>query len=182
MPKGFCKLALKKKLSIQTLRILDRISNFLTIIDHACQGTAKTREVNLLLRYEPHIVTRDAYMCLKSRNLEEGNSVERCLCFTLVAFSWTSLIAYGWVGRRPNLSPVYRQLVDNFISALEEFEADRHETECLIWMSMVAIGHCRGNVLLSVRVNRLMDVLMKNYSYVRDWEKLQTTLRNFFWY
>jgi hypothetical protein len=91
-------------------------------------------------------------------------------------------IAYGWVGRRPNLSPVYRQLVDNFISALEEFEADRHETECLIWMSMVAIGHCRGNVLLSVRVNRLMDVLMKNYSYVRDWEKLQTTLRNFFWY
>jgi hypothetical protein len=94
MPKGFRELALKGKLSIQTLRILEHISKFLMIVDHAFQGTTTTGEMNFLIHHEPHLVIRDVYACIKSQDLDERNSIERCLCFTLMTSNWNSLLTY----------------------------------------------------------------------------------------
>ena len=177
MPPGFRDLALSRTLSSQMLLILERMSKFVQHVSRALKKKATPKEMYFLLLYKPHLVVQDAYVLLKSWDLDEGNSsIEPCLCYALIAFSWNVF------NNQVRIAPVYKQLAQNLVAALEQFQAGPTETDCLIWMSMLAASHSRGNQALALRGPRRLDIVMECYPHTRNWQKLQKVLQKFFWY
>lgn len=175
MPKGFRDLALEAVLSIQMLQILERMSKFVMHVNRALERAATVQEVYFLLLYKPHLVVQDAYICLDAWSSSSGSMIEPALCYGLIAFSW---IVMG----QARASPVYWQLVQNLVNSIEQVEPKEYETECLIWLSMVAVVHCRGPHALSTRGDLLLDRLLRRYNYTQDWDSLEAVLSKFFWH
>jgi hypothetical protein len=175
MPKGFRELALEAVLSLQMLQILERMSKLVIHVDRVFQRAATAQEVYFLLLYKPHLVVQDAYICLDAWSRSCGSKIEPALCYGLIAFSW---IVMG----QARVSPVYWQFVQNLVSSIEQVEPQEYEIECLIWLSMVAVVHCRGQYALSKRGDLLLDRLLQNHAYTQDWDGLEAVLRKFFWH
>jgi hypothetical protein len=175
MPKGFRDLALEAILSTQMLHILERISKLVTHVDRVHQRVATMQEIYFLLLYKPHVVVQDAYVCLAAWHRGGRSKIEPALCFGLIAFSW---IVMG----QARISPTYWGLVQNLVNSVENVEPRPYETECLIWLSMVAAAHCLGNEALSPRADRILDLILERHLFANDWDSLQTVLRNFFWH
>ena len=175
MPKGFRDLALEAALSVQMLQILERMSKFVMLVDRVPQRAATTQEVYFLLLYKPHLVVQDAYICLDAWNRSGGSKIEPALCYGLIAFS---RIVMG----QARVSPVYWQLVQNLVNSIERVEPREYETECIIWLSMVAAVHCQGLHELSKRGGLLLDRLLQRHAHTKEWNSLESVLRKFFWH
>jgi hypothetical protein len=175
MPKGFRDLALEAVLSTQMLQILERMSKFVAHVDRVLQRVATMQEIYFLLLYKPHLVVQDAYACLEACKRGDGSKIEPAMCFGLIVFSWS-------VTGQGRISPIYWELIQNLVKSIELVEPKQYETECLIWLSMVAAAHCRGHEALSLRADRILDRILQNQAYTKDWESLQAVLRKFFWH
>lgn len=175
MPKGFRDLALEAILSTQLLQILERMSQFVAHVDRVLQRVATVQETYFLLLYKPHLVVQDAYVCLDAWKRGDGSKIEPAMCFGLIVFSWS-------VTGQERRSPVYWELIQNLVNSIERVEPKECETDCLMWLSMVAAAHCRGHEALSLRSDRILDRFLQMQTYSNDWSNVQAILRHFFWH
>jgi hypothetical protein len=174
MPKGFRDLALETVLSIQMLQVLERMSEWHMRTEQVHQRVATPEEVSLLQAHEPSVEAEEAYRCLEIlMSAGQGGGIERCLFYGLIAYSLE-------VFAQMNFNPELYWVVQDLPMALEQVKPEPIETECLTWVSMVAVGMCKGS--LSQKGSEIMDKLLQVHPRLKEWDKLEETLRKFFWF
>ena len=174
MSKGFRELALEAVLSIQTLLVLERMSDWHTGRDHVRVQIATEQERRLFQAYDPQAEAQECYRCLELCMLSGGRyGIERCLYYGLIAYILE-------VFPRTKFSPELYWAVQDLPLALEQIEPEAIEMECLTWVSIVAVGVCKGS--LSETGSRLMEKLLKDHAHLRNWDDLEQILRSFFWH
>ena len=173
MPRGFRELALEAVLSIQMLLILERMSEWHTSQEHVHEQVVTPEERSLLHAYDPQVEAQETYRCLDLCMSSGGRySIERCLYYGLIAYILE-------VFPRTKFSPELYWAVQDLPLALEQIEPEAIEMECLVWITLVAVGTCKGS--LSESGGRIMDKLLKDHVDLRDWDPLEATMRRFFW-
>jgi hypothetical protein len=174
MPKGFRDLALQAVLSVQMLQILERMSEWHTRTEHVHQKVETLEEMSLLQAHEPQVEAQEANRCLETlMSSGQGGGIERCLFYGLIAYCLE-------VFAQKKFSPELYWVVQDLPMALEQIEPDPLETECLMWVSVVAVGRCKGS--LSQKGSEIMDKLLEDHPRLKEWDKVEETLRKFFWY
>ena len=140
MPKGFRDLALEAVLSIETLQILERMSEWHIYTERILQQVGTPEEMTLLQTHEPQVDAQEAYRCLEVlMSSGRGNGIEKCLHYGLIAYCLE-------VFTQRKFSPELYWVVQDLPMALEQMEPKPIETDCLIWVSVVAAGTCKGSL------------------------------------
>lgn len=174
MPKGFRDLALEAALSVETLQILEHMSEWHICTEHMLQQVGTPEEMTLLQAYEPQVDTQEAYRCLEVlMSSGRGNSIEKCLHYGLIAYCLE-------VFAQRKFDPELYWMVQDLPMALEQMESKPIETDCLIWVSVVGVGTCKGS--LYQKGSQIMDKLLEDHPRLREWGDMEETLRKFFWY
>ena len=174
MPKGFRDLALESVLSIQMLSILERMSDWHTSRDRVNQQVATPEDMSFLKNYDAQFEAQETYRCLEiCMGSGGGKGIERCLYYGLIAYILESFA-------QTEFSPELYWVMQDFPLALEQTEPEPTETDCLTWISVVAASSSKGP--LSESGVRIMGELLKDHAHLRNWDRLEETMRRFFWH
>jgi hypothetical protein len=174
MPKGFRDLALEAVLSVETLQILERMSEWHICTERIIQCVGTPEEMALLQAHKPQVDAQEAYRCLEVlMSSGRGSSIEKCLHYGLIAYCLE-------VFAQRKFSPELYWVVQDLPMALEQMEPQPIEMDCLIWVSVVGAGTCKGS--LYQKGSQIMDKLLEDHPRLREWGNMEETLRKFFWY
>jgi hypothetical protein len=173
MPKGFRDLALDTVLSIQMLHILERMSEWHTRAGRVHQHVATAEDLSFLQAHQPQVEAEEAYRSLEIlMSSGAAGGIERCLFY--------GLIGYGLeVFAQTKFNTELYWIIQDLPMALDQIEPEAIETECLIWVSMVAVVTCKGS--LSQKGSEIMDKLLRDHPRLKEWQIMEETLRKFFW-
>jgi hypothetical protein len=160
MPKGFRDLALEAVLSVETLRILERMSDWHICTERILQQVGTPEERTLLQAHEPQVDAQEAYRCLEIlMSSGRGSGIEKCLHYGLIAYCLE-------VFAQRKFSPELYWVVQDLPMALEQMEPKPIETDCLMWVSVVGAGTCKGS--LYQKGSQIMEKLLEDHPRLRE--------------
>ena len=126
------------------------------------------------VRYDFRGVTNEIYL-LSPRPLRQ---FERKLCSGLVPFCWT----FHMAGALSDLfRAVMQDAVDTFIAQHEKFIRAESERYCVMWLAFAITGAGQQCERPADNVDQVLDLMIKSYKEMREWERMEQILRLFFW-
>ncbi|KIX07975.1 uncharacterized protein Z518_02629 [Rhinocladiella mackenziei CBS 650.93] len=170
IPQGFSELALGGSLSTPMINLLAKIS---TATGYSSDKDAPSK-VERNITYNLSDVTNEINL-LSPLPLRP---FEKKLCYGLVSYCWTFHMAKA-------LSALFRSVVqdavDTFIAQHDKVIRDISERYCVIWLAFAITGAGQQCERPAENVDQVLDLMLKTYKEMREWEQLQEILHLFFW-
>ncbi|KPI39721.1 uncharacterized protein AB675_3362 [Cyphellophora attinorum] len=175
LPQGLEDLALSSKCSLQTIDLLEHLSEWSSDMQAINGANQAATEVYARLFAEPMSSSRSAIFIL--RNLRHANaeiSIEYVLCLGVII-----IIKHQRTTRKTDY--LDDELVHSFVRALKQYPHASHcEVAAIIWL--VAVVAWRISGVFKPEADDLIDFTIKKYDEAQSLSTTRTIWRKFLWH
>lgn len=180
LPRGFQALANQGDLSIEVLRIVQRMAKVVDILERARLNRADAVDIDFAETYKPEHEFHECIDCLRripsspADGADSGKAVsitiEHVACLALLTFieSIFGCVTYG---------PLFSSVRIHLGESLQTCELSDHHEDCMTWAQMVAVW--AQTRILGTTNGVSLGTIWTGYAMSQSWKEMQDVLEMF---